>query len=168
GGSLIYYASLCHVLGRGRVIGIDVQIRPHNRKAIESHPLAESITLVEGDAIAPETVARVKALIKPGERTLVVLDSCHSRDHVLAELRAYSDLVSAGSYIVATDGIMQYVAGAPGGKPDWTWNNPSRAAEEFARERRDFVLHEPALLFNESRVQDRVTYWPAAYLKRVA
>ena len=98
----------------------------------------------------------------------MLLDSCHSRDHVLAELRAYSDLVSAGSYIVATDGIMQHVAAAPGGKPDWTWNNPSRAAEEFARERSDFVLDEPALLFNESRIQDRVTYWPAAYLKRVA
>jgi cephalosporin hydroxylase len=168
GGSLIFYASLCKVLGRGRVIGVDVEIRPHNRAAIESHPLARYVTLVEGDSVAPEVVGSVRSAIRPGEAVLVLLDSCHTRTHVLAELRAYAPLVSPGSYIVAMDGIMESVAGMPGARPEWAWDNPKQAALEFARERPDFVAGEPAPPFNEGAIRRPVTYWPSSYLRRVA
>ena len=100
GGSLIFYASLCKVMGKGRVIGVDIEIRPHNRKAIEAHELASFITLIEGSSIEKSVVSKVKSLVKLGETVLVILDSNHTRQHVLAELEAYHDLVSPGSYIV--------------------------------------------------------------------
>ena len=167
GGSLVFYASLCTAMARGRVVGVDIEIRPHNRKAIETHPLARLITLIEGSSIAPETVARVRACVKPGERAIVLLDSNHTKAHVLAELEAYAPLVSVGSYLVAMDGIMERVAGAPRTQPDWTTNNPRRAALEFAAARKDFALEEPPFPFNEGAVKERVTYWPNAFLKRV-
>src|SRR5688572_30092902 len=106
GGSLIFYASLCKAMEHGRVIGIDIEIRPHNRKAIEAHELAAYIALVEGSSTAPEVVSRVKSMCRPGEKILVILDSNHSKRHVADELEAYSGMVAPGSYIVATDGIM--------------------------------------------------------------
>lgn len=167
GGSLIFYAGLCKAMERGRVIGIDIEIRPQNRAAIENHLLAPYITLVEGSSVAPEVVAKVKAMIEPGARVFVMLDSNHGRDHVLAELRAYADLVSVGSYIVASDGIMGEVAGAPRSGPDWSWNNPRAAAEAFVKEDARFAIQEPPFPFNEGMIRARVTYWPGAYLKRV-
>ncbi len=168
GGSLIFYASLCKARDRGRVVGVDVTIRPQNRAAIESHPLSPYITLLEGSSTDPGLVARVRELVRPGETVLVILDSCHTRAHVRAELEAYAGLVTPGSYLVATDGIMADVADAPGGRPEWSWDNPQQAAQEFARERTDFVLEEPPWLFNEGTVVRRVTYWPAAYLRKIA
>jgi cephalosporin hydroxylase len=168
GGSLIFYASLCKAMGKGRVIGIDIDIRPHNRTAIEGHPLGSFITLVEGSSTAPHVVSQVKTSIQPNESVLVLLDSCHSKDHVLEELLAYSPLVSKGSYIVATDGIMGVLAGAPRSDADWSWNNPTQAVAEFLPKTSDFVLEEPPLLFNESGISERITYWPSAYVKRVA
>lgn len=168
GGSLIFYASLCKATDRGRVIGVDIEIRPHNRVAIEAHPLSKYITLVEGSSTDTAVVDHVRTLIHAGEKVLVILDSNHSRDHVLAELEAYSPLVTRGSYIVATDGIMQDVAGRPGAKPDWTWNNPQEAARQFAKDHPGWELADPPLLFNEGTITERVTYWPGAYLRRVA
>jgi cephalosporin hydroxylase len=168
GGSLIYYASLCKATDRGRVIGVDIEIRPHNRAALEAHPLAGYITLVEGSSTAPATLARVSGLIRPGERVLVLLDSCHTKAHVRAELEAYAPLVGPGSYIVATDGIMAAVAGRPGAKPEWVWDNPSEAAREFAAAHPEFALEEPGFLFNEGKIAERVTHWPSAYLRRAA
>jgi cephalosporin hydroxylase len=168
GGSLVFYASLCKTLGHGRVVGIDVEIRPHNRQAIESHPLAGLITLVEGSSTDPRVVEQVRGLIRPGERVLVLLDSNHSKAHVRDELTAYASLVSVGSYLVATDGVMADLAGRPGAKPDWAWNNPQAAAQEFAQTDDRFQLEEPARLFDESKIPQRVTYWPSAYLRRVA
>lgn len=166
GGSLVFYASLCKAMGNGRVVGIDIEIRPHNRKAIEEHFLAEWITLIEGSSIASSVTSQVKSLVKPGERVIVMLDSCHTRDHVLAELEAYAPLVSAGSYIVAMDGIMGEVVGAPRTQPDWTWNNPKQAAIEFAGKHTEFALVEPPFPFNEGAITERVTYWPGAFLQR--
>jgi cephalosporin hydroxylase len=168
GGSLTFYASLCKALGHGRVIGIDVEIRPHNRAAIEAHPLYEWITLVEGSSIDPDVVARVHGLVAPGESALVLLDSCHLKAHVLAELEAYAPLVGVGSYVVAMDGIMADLVGAPRSRPDWEWNNPQQAVREFVGAHPEFVSEEPSWLFNEGEVTERVTYWPSAYLKRVA
>lgn len=168
GGSLIYYASLCKATDRGRVIGVDIEIRPHNRAAIEAHPLAGYITLVEGSSTAPETLDKVRALIRPGERVLVLLDSCHTKAHVREELELYAPLVGPGSYLVATDGIMGAVAGRPGSKPGWEWDNPSEAAREFAETNAAFALEEPGFLFNEGKIDHHVTHWPTAYLRRVA
>ena len=167
GGSLIYYASLCKATDKGRVIGIDIEIRPHNRAAIEAHFLFPFITLIEGSSIDRVVVDRVKSLIKPGEKVLVLLDACHTKEHVLAELNAYAPLVTPGSYIVAMDGIMEEVTGAPRTQPDWRWNNPKRAALEFVQANADFRIEEPALPFNEGHVNGRVTYWPGGFIKRV-
>jgi len=167
GGSLIFYASLCKAMEHGRIIGIDIEIRPHNRAAIEAHPLKPFITLIEGSSTAPATVARAKSLVKPGERCLVILDSNHSKQHVLDELDAYHDLVAVGSYIVACDGIMGEVVGAPRSSADWGWNNPTEAAKDFLARHDEFRLEPPAFPFNEGMVREMVTYWPGAWLKRV-
>ncbi|HVF50649.1 MAG TPA: CmcI family methyltransferase [Pyrinomonadaceae bacterium] len=167
GGSLIFYASLCKALERGRVVGIDIEIRPHNRAAIEAHPLFPFITLIEGSSIEPATLEQVRAQIREGERTIILLDSCHTKEHVMAELAAYAPLLSVGSYIVAMDGIMEEVAGAPRTQEDWTWNNPRRAALEFTEGNPDFRIEEPPFPFNEGHITERVTYWPSAYIKRI-
>jgi cephalosporin hydroxylase len=167
GGSLVFYASLCKALERGRVIGIDVEIRPHNRAAIEAHPLFPYLTLIEGSSTDGAIVREVQRRIRPDETVFVMLDSNHTRDHVLAELEAYAPMVTPGSYIVAADGIMEQVAGAPRTQPDWSWNNPKAAALEFVRRDPRFVIEEPPFPFNEGMVRERVTYWPSAYLKRV-
>lgn len=167
GGSLIFYASLCKAMDKGRVIGVDIEIRPHNRQAIEAHPLFPLITLLEGDSAAPEITNQVRALIKPGETVLVLLDSNHAKDHVLRELEAYHDLVTPGSYIVATDGVMYDLHDVPRGRPDWTWDNPAEAAKEFLKSHPEFVLEQPAWPFNESELDRNITHWPGAWLKRL-
>jgi cephalosporin hydroxylase len=168
GGSLIFYASLFKAMGSsGMVVGVDIEIRPHNRKAIEAHELSPAITLVEGSSTAPEIVSKVKSLIPPGAKVLVLLDSNHTREHVLAELEAYSGFVTPGSYIVATDGIMKELVGAPRSQPDWDTNNPFTAAQEFLKLHPEFVLEQPQWRFNESHgLKENITYWPGAYLKR--
>lgn len=167
GGSLVYYASLCKAMDKGRVVGVDIEIRPHNRAAIEAHPLASYITLIEGDSTADQVVAQVKGLVRPDEAVLVLLDSNHTRSHVRAELEAYAPLVSPGSYIVATDGIMHEVARAPRGKPEWTDDNPTEAALDFAKGHPEFVIEQPAWPFNESELEHDVTHWPGAWLRRL-
>lgn len=166
GGSLIFYASLCKLMGKGRVIGIDIEIRPHNRQAIEAHELFDYITLIEGSSINLDIVNKVKALVKPGDSVFIMLDSNHTKAHVLAELNYYADLVSVGSYIVAADGIMASLAGAPRSSPDWTWNNPKAAAQEFVQHNPQFIIEQPSWLFNESDLSENVTYWPGAWLYR--
>jgi cephalosporin hydroxylase len=167
GGSLIYSASLCHLMGRGRVIGVDIDIRKQNRQAIEAHALACYITMFEGSSIADGIVRQVCEQVRNGEVVIVLLDSCHTRNHVLAELECYGPLVTSGSYIVAMDGIMQELEGAPRAAADWKINNPQAAVREFLRSHPEFVLDEPLAEFNEGIVADRVTYWPNAFLKRV-
>jgi cephalosporin hydroxylase len=167
GGSLVFYASLCRALGRGRVVGVDIDIRAANRAAIEAHLLAPLITLVQGDSISSEVVAETTKLVREGERVIVFLDSLHTKAHVLGELEAYGPLVSSGSYIVAMDGIMGQLAGAPRSEPDWVWNNPREAAILFAAQHSEFELVEPAFAFNEGSVMSRTTYWPDAFLRRL-
>jgi cephalosporin hydroxylase len=167
GGSLIYYASICKAIERGRVIGIDIEIRPHNRKAIEEHFLFPYITLIEGGSTSEPVIDQIKHLVKPSETVLVLLDSNHSYSHVLKELEIYSLFVNVGSYIVATDGIMEFLVGAPRSAGDWATNNPKKAAEQFVRDNKHFVIEEPVFPFNESSITQRITYWPSAYIKRV-
>jgi len=167
GGSLIFYATLCKAMEKGRVVGIDIEIRPHNRQAIEDHFLFPYITLVEGSSIDQGIVNDVKTHISQDDKVLILLDSNHTYSHVLSELRAYSNMVSIGSYIVATDGIMEYVVGAPRTNPDWDINNPKKAAEQFVKENPDFIIEEPVFPFNESVITERITYWPSAFIKRI-
>ena len=167
GGSLIFYASLCKAMGHGRVIGVDIEIRPHNRKAIEAHELFPLITLIEGGSTDPKTVAMVKALVKPGEMVLVLLDSNHSKRHVLEELNCYYDLISPGSYIVTTDGIMKHLTDVPRGNPEWAWDNPLEAGREFIRQHPEFVIEQPEWPFNEGALTENVTHWPSAWLRRI-
>jgi cephalosporin hydroxylase len=166
GGSLIFYASLCKSMENGRVIGIDIEIRPHNRKAIEAHEMSPFITLVEGSSTAPNIVERVKSLIKPGEKVMMILDSCHSKEHVLNELEAYCDIVTPGSYIIATDGIMMDLFDVPRGRPEWIGDNPAAAAAEFAEKHPEFLVEQPTWPFNESGLSENITHWPGAWLKR--
>lgn len=168
GGSLIFYASLLRVMGKGKIIGIDIEIRPHNRRAIEAHELFPMITLIEGDSIAKDTVRQVKSLVEFGDVVMVVLDSNHTKEHVLAELEVYHEFVTRDSYIVATDGIMQYLYDVPRGHPDWKWNNPAAAAVEFVKKHPEFQIEQPPWSFNESDLDTNVTHWPDAWLKKIS
>lgn len=167
GGSLIFYASLCKAMDKGRVLGIDIEIRSHNRIAIESHPLSGRITLIEGSSTAPDVVAQVKSLISPGEVVLVILDSNHTYAHVLAELEAYGELVATGSYIVATDGIMRDLADVPRGAVNWVTDNPTRAASDYCARHSEFVQEQPKWPFSESALRQNITHWPGAWLRRL-
>jgi cephalosporin hydroxylase len=106
GGSVLFMASLLELIGKGTVIGVDIDIRPHNRDSIERHPMAKRVVLIEGPSTEPATLARVGAAIPAGAAVMVVLDSDHSRDHVLAELRTYGPLVTKGCYLVVADTIL--------------------------------------------------------------
>jgi len=167
GGSLVFYASLCKAMGKGRVVGVDIEIRPHNRRAIEAHELSSGISLIEGSSTDPSIVRQVSSLVSAGDTVLVILDSNHSRDHVAAELEAYCALVTPGSYIVATDGSMEFLHDVPRGQSGWITDNPSVAAREFAARHPEFVLEQPAWAFNESTLRENITHWPDAWLRRL-
>jgi len=166
GGSLIYYAGLCKILGKGRVIGVDIVIHPSSRKAIESHELFPWITLLEGNSTGSDIIQKVKSMINPDEIILVILDSNHTKQHVLTELEAYCEMVTPGSYIIATDGIMQDLYDVPRGKPEWIHDNPCEAVLEFVLQHPEFVIEQPVWFFNESDLSQNITHWPLAWLKR--
>lgn len=167
GGSLVFYAGLMMAMGKGKVVGVDIEIRPKNRSEIEKHPTSEKISLIEGNSVSDEIVAQVGSHISSGDKVLVVLDSNHSLEHVQREIEIYSEFVSQGSYIVVCDGIMAALAGAPRSSPDWKWNNPLTAIDNFLQVSTKFTQIEPPRRFNEGLIKDRVTYWPNAFLKRV-
>jgi cephalosporin hydroxylase len=166
GGSLIFYASLCKAMDNGRVIGVDIEIRHHNREAIESHELFPWISLVEGSSTDPNIVKQIRSMIEPEDVVLIILDSNHTKQHVLNELESYHQMVTPGSYIVATDGIMRDLYDVPRGKPEWIDDHPSAAAEEFVKKHPEFVIEQPAWMFNESSLDKNLTHWPNAWLKR--
>ncbi len=174
GGSLIFYATLCKAMDHGKVVGVDIEIREHNRKAMEEHFLKSYITMIEGSSIDSKIVEEVRRNIPAGAKTLIILDSDHTHDHVLAELRAYGPLVSPGSYIVATDGSMEFLYDTPRAKaqypkaPHWKTDNPKQAAIDFVAENKNFRIEEPKFPFNEGAIDFRITHWPSAYVKRLA
>jgi cephalosporin hydroxylase len=166
GGSLIYYSSLLEMIGKGHVIGLDIDIRAHNRAAIEAHPMARRITMIEGSSTAPETVDQVKARIGPDDTVMLILDSNHSRDHVAAELEAYAGLVTPGSYILSQDGVMKLVAGMPRSGPDWGIDNPISAVEAFLAAHPEFELCNPPRPFDETRETPECSHHPIGWLRR--
>ena len=109
GGSVLFLASILEMMGNGKVVGVDIDIRKHNRDSIESRPMSKRITLIEGGSVLPETVNKVRAEIPNGARVMVILDSDHSRDHVLAECRAYGPMVTPGCFLVVADTIVAHL-----------------------------------------------------------
>jgi cephalosporin hydroxylase len=173
GGSLIYYASILNSIGKGRVIGIDIEIRKHNREAIENHKLFNLIDLYEGSSIEPLIIDQIKEKVGKNKKILVILDSAHDYKHVIKELQLYHQFVSLNSYIVVTDGSQEYLYDTPRAKKDYpgyaeTWNNnnPKKAAEDFIKENSSFKIIEPEFIFNEGNINFRVTHWPSAFVKR--
>lgn len=164
GGSLILSASILELIGgSGRVVGIDIDIREHNRVEIERHPLAHRITMIEGSSVDPDIVAEVKAHVGPAKRVLVILDSSHTHDHVARELEAYSPLVPAGSYLVVFDTVIEDMPADA--FPDRPWgpgDNPKTAVREFLRNNRRFVVDRDI----ESKLL--ITVAPKGYLRCVA
>lgn len=131
GGSLMLSASILELIGKGKVIGVDIEIRPHNRTAIEAHPLKHRIELIEGSSVAPETLASVRKAAAGAKTVAVFLDSNHTEAHVLKELELYAPLVTPGSYLVAHDGAQAWVWDIPRGKPEWKDDHPLNAIHKF-------------------------------------
>ena len=141
----------------GRLEGVDVEFRPHNREAIEqdaSHPL---IPLVEGDSVDRKVVKEVKVLIQSGERVLVVHDSDHNKNQVLADLNADAKLISKGSRIVTCDGIMALLASAPRSEPDWQEDNPLAAVKHFYWKLRSSNRRSPSGRLTKGRYPGELT-----------
>ena len=145
-----------------KVIGIDIDIRDHNRIAIESHPMSNWITMIEGSSIDPKTVDKVSKLAQEYEKVLVLLDSNHTAEHVLQELKAYSGLVTVGSYCIVYDTVIEDMP--PNSFPDRPWgvgNNPMTAVFEFLRGNPQFEID----LEIQNRLQISVA--PNGYLRRI-
>ncbi|MDQ6813258.1 MAG: cephalosporin hydroxylase family protein, partial [Bacteroidota bacterium] len=141
GGSLVYYASLLELIGHGQILGIDIDVRAHNRKAIEEHPMKKRIEMIEGSALDEKVIERLKQFAKGKERILVCLDSNHTHAHVLDELKLYSPFVSLNSYIVVFDTIVEDLP--EGYLPGRAWgigDNPKTAVYEFLKENDQFII----------------------------
>lgn len=190
GGSLILSASMlalldyCDAIDCGqpfdprasmrRVLGIDIDIRPHNRAAIEAHPLSHRIDMIQGSSIAPEIIAQVRQIATRFQRIMVILDSNHTHDHVLAELEAYAPLASPGSYCVVFDTIVEDLPDSM--FPDRPWsrgNNPKTAVWEYLRrlkqEGRTAIDGGPLAFEIDSTIENKllITVAPDGYLKRI-
>jgi cephalosporin hydroxylase len=167
GGSLIYYASLLEMIsisgfGDGKVLGIDIDIRDHNRKEIESHPMYKNIDMIQGSSISKEIIDQVKIRAEGKKRILVVLDSNHTHEHALEELIAYAPLVSKDSYCVVFDTLIEDMPADS--YPDRSWgpgNNPKTAVWEYLKTHPEFEI--------DKSIQNKllITVAPDGYLKRV-
>ncbi len=134
GGSAVFYASMLELIGKGRVVAIDVEIRKYNHVAIEAHPLSKRIELITGSSVDQSTIESVSAMAKKANTVLVVLDSNHSYEHVLKEMKLYAPMVTDESYMVTMDGAQGQVYDIPSGKEEWREDNPLRAIETFLAE----------------------------------
>ena len=167
GGSLIFYASILELIAtctgqQGEVLGIDIDIRPHNRKAIEEHPMYKRISMIQGSSTAPEIVAQVVEKAQGKKRIMVCLDSNHTHAHALAELEAYAPLTSVGSYCVVFDTLIEDMG--EGAYPDRPWgigDNPKTAVWEYLKTHSEFEI--------DKGIDNKllITVAPDGYLKRV-
>jgi cephalosporin hydroxylase len=165
GGSVIMYASLLSLLGRGKVIGVDIDIRAHNRDTIENHVMAPWITLVDGSSIASETVSAVRELIPSDAKTMVVLDSNHSHEHVLSELEAYAPIVTPGQYLIVADTLLGELSSeqTPTARAD-VWhpgNEPLSALKQYLSSHPEFEQDE------EINGKMILSSSPGGYVKRL-
>ncbi|HUZ92834.1 MAG TPA: cephalosporin hydroxylase family protein [Candidatus Paceibacterota bacterium] len=163
GGSIIFSASMLELLGgTGRVVGIDVDIRAHNRREIEKHPMFKRITLIQGSSVASDVLARVRRIAKGKKKIMVVLDSNHSHEHVFAELNEYAPLVTKGSYLVVFDTVIELMPrGANKNRPWDRGSNPMTAVKEFLKHHKEFRVDRDI----EGKIA--ITVAPNGYLKRV-
>ncbi len=143
GGSLVYYASLLELIGKGEILGVDIDIREHNRIEIENHPMFKRIKMIQGSAISPAIVAEVATHAVGKQTILVLLDSNHTHAHVLAELELYAPFVSLNSYIVVYDTIVEKLPKdyMPGHKRPWgVGDNPMTAMRAFIEKNPKFEI----------------------------
>ena len=178
GGSLVLSASIlalldyCDALEKGslldpqmpnrKVIGVDIDIREHNLKALNQHPMRNRMELIEGSSVDPDIINRIYDLSKDYKCILVLLDSNHTHDHVLSELRAYAKLVSRGSYCVVFDSVIEDLPNESQGDRPWgTGNSPKTAVWEFLKDNTDFEI--------DKEIEDKllITAAPDGYLKKV-
>jgi len=162
GGSLIFSASMLELLGgEGKVVGIDIDIRSHNRTEIEKHPMFKRIVMIEGSSTDETIVEEVRQMAK-GKRVLVFLDSNHTHEHALRELELYAPMVSVGSYCVVFDTIIEDLpAGSFDDRPWDVGNNPKTAVWEYLKSHDEFVV--------DTEIENKIliTVAPDGYLKRV-
>jgi cephalosporin hydroxylase len=161
GGSLVFYASMLELIGHGEVLGVDIDIRQHNREAIEAHPMIKRISMIQGSSIDAAIVSQVRERIQ-GKKVLVVLDSNHTHEHVLQELRLYAPMVSVGSYCVVMDTVVEDMP--EDAFPDRPWgkgDNPKTAVWAYLKENGDFEIDEAI----HSKLL--ITVAPDGYLRRV-
>ena len=143
GGSVILFASLLQLIGDGTVVAIDIDIRPHNRRAIETHPLGHRVHLIEGSSTDPSIVAEVAARAAGSERVMVVLDSNHTQAHVQEELRQYGPMVTLGQYLVVADTIVEHLPPQTHRPRPWgPGDNPKTALDNYLADCDRFVVDE--------------------------
>ncbi|UXE61023.1 MAG: cephalosporin hydroxylase family protein [Woronichinia naegeliana WA131] len=168
GGSLVFSSSMlelnaiCGGPQEAEVLGIDIDIRKHNREAIEAHPMFKRISMIQGSSIAPEIIEQVTAKAEGKQKILVLLDSNHTHDHVLAELEAYAPLTSIGSYCVVFDTVVEDLPDEMFNDRPWgVGNNPKTAVWEYLKTHPEFEI--------DKSVQNKllITVAPDGYLKRV-
>lgn len=162
GGSAIFYASTLKLLGGGKVVSVDIDIRGHNRSAIRKHFLSPFIILIEGSSIAASTLQKVENIANKAKKVLVTLDSLHTHEHVLAELELYSKFVTRGSYMVVFDTVIGNLPQKHSFDKPWgKGNNPKTAVDEFLKNRPDFIM--------DKSIENKLllTVAPGGYLKRI-
>lgn len=154
GGSLVLSASILELIGKGKVLGIDIDIRAHNRTAIESHPLTHRINLIEGSSIDNLTIEKIKPYLKESNVVMVMLDSNHSEEHVTEEINIYSNFVTAGSYLIVHDGAQAFVSDIPRGKLDWSHDHPLKSIHKFMKNNNNFKIDENMTRFGQTSSPD--------------
>lgn len=165
GGMITFYASILEAIGKGKALGIDIDPRKHNMDLLEVHPLRHRIDIVKGSSTDEKVIDAVKNYISPLIPKPVImacLDSNHTKDHVLQELRLYSPLVSVGSYIVVFDTAIEFVGSPAGSRGEWgRGNSPWTAVQEFMKDNDEFVVD------TEVETRALVTAAPGGWLKRI-
>ncbi|MFN7714498.1 MAG: cephalosporin hydroxylase family protein [Pseudanabaenaceae cyanobacterium] len=168
GGSLIFSASMlelnaiCGGSQDAEVLGLDIDIRAHNREAIEAHPMSKRISMIQGSSIAPEIIEQVKMKAVGKGKILVCLDSNHTHEHVLAELEAYAPLTSVGSYCIVFDTVIEDLPDEMFGNRLWgVGNNPKTAVWEYLKTHPEFEI--------DKSIENKllITVAPDGYLRRV-
>jgi len=150
------------LIGKGEVLGIDIDIREHNKKEIEKHKMFKRIKMIEGSSVDETVVKQVKKIVKKHKKVMVCLDSLHTNNHVLRDLELYSQFVSKGSYLVVFDTIIEYMP--KGFFKDRPWdkgNNPATAVKEFLKKNKNFIV--------DKEIENKllITAAPGGYLKRI-
>lgn len=161
GGSLIFYASIMELIGKGEVLGIDIDIRKHNKAAIEAHPMAKRISMIQGSAVDDNIAAEVAKLAAGKAVVMVCLDSNHTHEHVLRELELYAPLVTKGSYCVVFDTIVEDMPKAMYDRPWDVGDNPKTAVWEYLKIHSEFEI--------DKQVDNKllISVAPDGYLKKV-